>query len=425
MKILLISFNVQEDVFPLGLNYLKAYALKYHSDVEIRIKEFSFEARHSYETNKNIELHALACIQPEKPDIVALSCYIWSGEAAVNFANAVKELNEKIRIILGGVEVNEDLISENIDFIITGEGEIAFKEIIDHFKNQRKLEDVHNIITKKDNNIIRTKEAVIEDLDEIPFPYTQSEEKNFSVVRLETARGCTFSCNFCHYAIPKLRYFSLEYLQENIKYLFDNFNFKNLTFLDANFNSDIDRMFKILDIVEEKVKKDEGKRKINLHFELRPELITKKMVDRLSKYSFYIRTELGFQSSDKEVLEFANRPTNMKRVKEALSYLDNSPIQYKIDLMYGLPRDTFFKFLKSIQFILNNAKKQKKIVAHHYMLLNNTEFSKNNNKNNSIKRITPKSSSMVIKTDSQNAYDFYLTKLFVDTINKELDFYNK
>ncbi len=403
MKILLLGFNVQDDIFPLGLNYLKGYAQRYHPEVDIEIKEFSFGNRYSYETNKNLELRALSYIMLQKPDVVAFSCYIWSGEMAQDFALAIKNINPNIKIILGGVEVHQDLLTKNIDFIVNGEGEIAFKEIIDHLKGERKLEDIHNI-----NN---HQKIEIDHLDDIPFPYKFSDKKDHKVVRIETARGCLFNCNFCHYAQGTLREFSLGYLKDNLQHLFHNFTFKNLTFIDANFNTNKERMFAVLDMV-----KEFNHNELHIHCELRPELIDEEMVHKLQSYPFNVSVELGFQSSDEQVLLKANRPTNLEKVKEALSLLDKSSIKYKIDLMYGLPGDNFYKFLNSCKFLLKNAKKQNKIVAHHYMVLNNTTFHKD------VERFNPKHSSMVTKTDTQNVSDLYLTKLFVDQLNEELKF---
>ena len=87
--------------------------------------------------------------------------------------------------------------------------------------------------------------------------------------------------------------------------------------------------------------------------------------------------------------------------------------------MYALPQDNFYRFLESTRFILRHAKKQKKIVAHHYMQLNNSKLQQNQ----SIKRFNPNQSSMVIKTESQDTYDIYLTKLFLDQLNNELQYY--
>ncbi|MAG60458.1 hypothetical protein CL619_01605 [archaeon] len=417
MNILLLSFNLQSDVAPLGLAYLKSYANKHHPNTNIEIKEFSIGQRLGYETNKNTELQALSYIKLKQPDLVAFSCYIWSAEFAFNFARAIKQISPKTKVCLGGVEVDPNSLSNDVDFVIQGEGELAFKELIDYLKGQRKIEDVHNIITQENGKLVQGPKSELNNLDDLPFPYTVIQNKEFAVARVETSRGCMFNCKFCCYAIPKLRYFSLNYLRENLNYLFENFNFKYLTFLDANFNGKKERMFQILDLVQENVTKHQMK--ITVHIELRPELIDEETVKRFKEYNFTIDTELGLQSTNQDVLKAIGRPTNLDKVKDALTLLNNNHLRYKIDLMYALPQDNFYRFLESTRFILRHAKKQKKIVAHHYMQLNNSKLQQNQ----SIKRFNPNQSSMVIKTESQDTYDIYLTKLFLDQLNNELQYY--
>src|SRR3989338_5587299 len=416
MKILLLGFNVQESVFPLGLSYLKSYLRVHHPEVEVELKEFSFGNRIGDETNKNIELQVLSYIMLSKPDVVAFSNYIWSSEMAQDFARAIKQIDPAITVVLGGVEVDKNHLKPGVDFVITGEGEIALNELVDFLQGKCRIEDVSNVICWKEGRVLETKKKVVQVLDTIPFPYKFSDVKHFEAVRIETSRGCVYNCNFCYYAQPEFRNFSLGYLRENLRYLFREFSFKNLTFIDANFNTNSVRMFEILDLVEENVK--EFGQKIEVHCELRPELIDADMVARMSGYSFRIRVELGFQSSNPTVLKLANRPTNLVKVKEALALLDKSSIAYKIDLMYGLPGDTFFSFLQSMRFLLRNAIKQKKVVAHHFMVLNNTTFGMQE-----MVRFTPAVSSMILKTQTQDTLELYLTKLFVEMVNEELGWY--
>ncbi len=418
LKILLLAFNLQTDVAPLGLAYLKAYTNKFHPDTDITIKEFSISQRLGYEANKNTELQALSYIKLTKPDLVAFSCYIWSTDVATNFARAIKQISPQTKICLGGVEITKDIITKDIDYAIAGEGEIAFKELIDHLKGERSIEEVHNIIARnKNNQIITGPTTELKDLDELPFPYTAVEQKEFTVARIETARGCTFNCKFCHYAKPTLRHFSMDYLKTNLNFLFNNFSFKYLTFLDANFNSNKERMFQILDLVEAEV--TQHQKRLTIHIELRPELIDEDTIKRFKQYSFIIDTELGLQSTNQAVLKAVGRPTNVDKVTNALNLLNNHHIRYKIDLMYGLPKDDFYTFLNSARYIIKYATKQKKVIAHHYMQLNNTELQSNKE----LIRFTPNSSSMIIKTQSQDAYDLYLTKLFLDQLNTELHYY--
>jgi len=415
MKILLIGFNVQQDIFPLGLSYLLGYTKKFHPDVDIKIKEFGFGHRFNHDTNKQIELKVMSYILMNKPDLVAFSCYIWSAQAVKDICKTIKKINPQIKIILGGADMNENTLSSDIDFIISGEGEIAFTHVIDYIKGNKTLDEVNNIIYMKNNQVIKNKEIQIKNLDDIPFPYLISTKKNYAAVRIETSRGCPFGCKFCLYAKNfRVRYFSLDYLRENIEYLFENFTFKNLTILDANFNLNKKRMKNILEIISINSKK--YNKSITLNMECKPEFIDQEVVKILESCPFRISVEMGLQSTDLEVLKKADRPFDLEKIKNALSLLDKSSIKYKIDLMYGLPKDTFFKFLNSTRFILNNALSQTNLPAHHLMLLNNTKFYSENE----IIRMSNENSSIVIKTDTQNLVDFHKTKLFVEMINAEL-----
>jgi len=71
-----------------------------------------------------------------------------------------------------------------------------------------------------------------------------------------------------------------------------------------------------------------------------------------------------------------------------------------------------------MQFLLRNARKQKKVVAHHFMVLNNTTFGMQE-----MVRFTPAVSSMILKTQTQDTLELYLTKLFVEMVNSELEWY--
>lgn len=472
MKGLLIGFNIQESVFPLGLSYIKTYVKKNHPDIDITIKEFSYGNRFGYDVNKNIELQVIAYILSKKPDFVAFSTYIWSIEIIQNIARSIKQsskkINKDIKIIIGGVEANENSLTDDIDFIATGEGEITFSKLISYLKNDIKINKVPNIIykNKATNKIIKTKEEFIENLDSIDFPYkdvnrdvnevvnkdvnkdvnrdvnkdvnkdVDNHKINFVALRIETSRGCPYACKYCYYATRKVRNFSINYLKKNIPYLFKHYSFRNLTILDANFNIDTKRMKEILDIIRDAAKKistDKNNliKHLNVNFEIKPELFNEEQLKILNSYPFQINLEMGLQTTNEKVLEICKRPYDMKKVKNCLALLHNSKIKYNIDLMYGLPNDTFLSFLKSVKFILNNASRQNQIRAHHFMVLNNTEFyeeaikkstkSLSKNSNILINRFDNINSSMVTNTNSQSPIDLWKTKVFIDTTNKELD----
>lgn len=415
MKVHLIGFNLSQSAFPLGLSYLKSYVEKFHKDVDVCIKEYSFGSKSKYDINKNLELSIANEILFSKPDLVGFSCYIWNIELVENICNMVKSVDKKIKILLGGVEINSTHVTNNVDYVINGEGEIALKELIDNFKGSRKLSEVHNLSYVKDNKIINNKCSIIENLDFIPSPFdTKGLDKKFAVVRFEASRGCAYECNYCYYGSKKYRKFSLKWLDKSLNDIFSKLDFKFLTILDATFNSDKKFMKNVLDIIK---KNSKGKR-FTLGIELKPELVDEEVIEILKSCDFKIKCELGIQSTDFDVLNKSKRPFNLEKAAKGIQFLDKTSISYKVDLMYGLPNDDFFKYLNSARFVLNNASRQKILPAHHFMLLSNTPFD-NNKKDQKLQKLT-KNSSIVLNSGNQDIKQLYLIKLFNDQLNSEL-----
>ena len=385
MKIFLIGFNIQTSIFPLGLTYLKSYASRFYPDDIFVIKEFAFGNKLNHDINKNLELQVISYILSESPDVVCFSTYIWSGELVRNVCSALKKISD-IKIILGGPEIDSSY-SSYADFLVIGDGEEQFVDALD---------SLHGSDT----------EHTISILDDIPFPYKyHSGNTDYAAIRIETARGCPFSCAYCNYANRKYREFSMDYLEENIKYLFENYTFRNLTILDANFNLKKERMRAILNLISRYA----SDQKIN--FELKPELIDEEVISIIKDSRLKIFCELGLQSVSNDVLVESQRPYDLDKVKTGLDLLNRNNIPYKIDLMYGLPRDNFYRFLRTVNFIKKYSR-QRGVPAHHYMLLNNSQNA------SSCKRMLDDNSSMVISTDTQDVLDLYQQKLFIDMINK-------
>lgn len=420
MKVVLIGFNVQGDIFPLGLSYLKSYAQVQHNDVQIDIKEFSFGNRVTADTNAFLEQQVIAYILQKNPTLVGFSTYIWNSELILNVAKTIKKINPQIKIMIGGVEVDDSFANKYVDYIVLGEGELAFNQILNHLKNNIKKQDIPNIAYLENNELVKTKQETIDDLDLIPSPYklqkAEIDKISYPVIKIETSRGCPFTCAYCYYATKKTRFFSIEYLSRQIKYIFANYKFSNFTILDANFNQNKERMKEILNLISKEVKRQQHEIRIN--FELKPELIDQEVINTLDESNLKVQAEIGLQSIDKEVNIEAKRPFSIEKVKQGLELLNKTNINYKVDLMYGLPKDNFYKFLNSARFILNNSR-QKEIRAHHFMQLNNTEF-KTQDLEKKIVRYRENQSSMVVKTDTQDALDLYKTKLFIDLLNARL-----
>ena len=70
-------------------------------------------------------------------EVVCFSCYIWNINQTMQVAEKIKRINSSTKILLGGPEVTYDwqeiIQSPNIDYIITGEGEIPFSNFLSSY----------------------------------------------------------------------------------------------------------------------------------------------------------------------------------------------------------------------------------------------------------------------------------------------------
>src|SRR5699024_5418516 len=107
----------------LSIRYLKSFC----KDIpNIEICEFTINQNKDYIAGEIYKMN---------PDIIAFSCYIWNLEETLDICNILKIVNPNIKIILGGPEVSfdgEETLKKYdfVDFIIYGEGEITFRELI-------------------------------------------------------------------------------------------------------------------------------------------------------------------------------------------------------------------------------------------------------------------------------------------------------
>ena len=102
-----------------------------------------------------------------------------------------------------------------IDFIIMGEGEFAFKKLIEAiFYENSKFNEIEGLVYKKGNEIVTNKPSkLICNLDTINSPYTDEMLSTLGnrIVYFEASRGCPFSCSYCLSSTTEgVRYFSLK-----------------------------------------------------------------------------------------------------------------------------------------------------------------------------------------------------------------------
>lgn len=286
----------------------------------------------------------------EAPDVIGISVYIWNVGKTKSLVELLKKRDPHITIILGGPEVTYEpeffLTNWPVDYIIGGEGEFVLGELLSTLEAGDPVE-ITGVSTG--NTISRTiVKADLEKLATLPSPYQLEEDREGMKNRLvyfETSRGCPYQCQYCLSSLEKgVRYFPQQYIVDNLSY-FINSNAKQIKFLDRTFNLNKQHTQFVFDFLIEYHRPE-----LSCQFEIYADLLTSDVIDYLNERlpENYFRFEIGIQST----YEPTNVAVNRRQDFELLSgnvrkLMDGGKIDLHLDLIAGLPYETFDRFVKS------------------------------------------------------------------------------
>jgi radical SAM superfamily enzyme YgiQ (UPF0313 family) len=274
-------------------------------------------------------------------EVVAFSCYIWNITQTLKVARLLKEINPSIQILLGGPEVSYDwqdvIKKEEVDFIITGEGEIPFREFLHHYP---KVSDIGNLVYKEQGQVKFTPSAESFNLLELegfnPYVFEPTQEIKTKVSYMETSRGCPYKCEFCLASLDnKVRYLPLATIKENLLFLMEHG--KVIKFLDRTFNVKKDFTLDIFQFIL-----DHHKPGNVFQFEITADIVHPDIVafikEKVPKGLF--RFEIGIQTVNQKANLEVSRKQNFEKTKAVILQLQPY-VEMHLDLIVGLPLDYF------------------------------------------------------------------------------------
>lgn len=160
------------------------------------------------------------------PRIIGISSYTRQRFSTMELVSLLKRLFPTCIVCLGGPHatfLDEPILQHNhdVDYIIRGEGEDTFFELVEHHYNNTLIDSRNNIaglsFLDLDSHYVRTKDrAKIRRLAELPLPLQTKEElgnvlysdslrfhfpnnsdESFSMAPIICSRGCNGNCSFC------------------------------------------------------------------------------------------------------------------------------------------------------------------------------------------------------------------------------------
>ncbi|MFC5449682.1 B12-binding domain-containing radical SAM protein [Paenibacillus aestuarii] len=340
MKVVVSTLNAKFIHTSLALRYLKAYCEK---DFDVEITEY---------TIKDPAMNIVSDLYQKAPDVLGFSCYIWNIEETIQVIKMLKKIRPELIILLGGPEVSYDTeywmkrIPE-VDFIVMGEGEETFHQLLTEISTTRKYHFVYGLAYRKGEEVIIMPGRPKLKLDDIPSPHRFAEDLPSlanRVVYFETSRGCPFSCQFCLSSIEVgVRYFDMERTKSDLMYLI-NSGAKLIKFVDRTFNIKRDYAMEIFDFL---IKNHNG---VVFQFEITADIMRPEVLDYLAEHAppGTFRFEIGVQSTNDTTNELVQRRQNFAKLTRTVQKVKHSlKIDQHLDLIAGLPEEDYNSFRKT------------------------------------------------------------------------------
>jgi len=339
VKTLLTTLNAKFVHSSLALRYLRVFCAD--KPYKISLKEFTINDRLEFIT---------AEIYRENANIVAFSTYIWNVGETLAAARRLKQVMEEVTIILGGPEVTFDSIKlmedyPFIDYIVRGEGEITFRELMKYLVECKgEAEDIRGITYRRGSRVIVNPDRpFIENLDIIPFPYSTDENLENKIIYYEASRGCPYQCQYClSSTIKGVRFFSIERVKNDLEKLI-NLGVKQVKFVDRTFNCNARFAAQIFRFLIEKGGQT------GFHFEISADLLNKELLEILENApQGFFQFEVGVQTTNLEVLKEIRRKSSLDLLfKNVVKIKEYNNIHQHLDLIAGLPGEDITSFGKS------------------------------------------------------------------------------
>lgn len=343
MKSAIVAVSANVQYLPLAPAYLKSSLISEKIDPPT-LFNFNFES--------SIDAIAEKLLNCEF-DIIGFSVYVWNISIVKHLAKRIKEIKPFTKIVFGGPEVSPRAksVMEEIpecDFIVCGEGELTFKELMLSLINKKPLREIKGLLYRENGKIFENeKREVLDSLDLIENPYKDLDFKGdgkFQVIPLETMRGCRYKCRFCFYSKGKnkIREFSEDKVFEFLDFALKKSSIEKIYLMDPDFTSNKNRAKKICSFISEN-----NSNLKPFHTEIRAEEVDEEMASFLKKANI-LDVEVGLQSTNEEALKISGRPTNLDLVRRGIENLNKVGIKSELQLILGLPLETKESFLKSI-----------------------------------------------------------------------------
>lgn len=335
-------------VHPLGLMMVASVA-----------REHGHDDMHMLDMKVEDWTPAEACDQLEAlaPDVIGLSAMTYEAGCLHEVAQEIKRRLPGVRIVAGGPHPSvaaEDVLADgSVDFVVRGEGEFTFAEVLDGVRDGRQDWSECQGLSYRDaagtivHNPDRPPPA---DLDELPFPAWDliDHAKYHEVPRggviyahkefatMFSSRACPWRCTYCHNSYGKtFRERSAEHVLAEIDLLVKEHGVKELVFMDDIFNFRPERAKAICRGLIER----DYKLALTFPNGFRGDILDEELVVLLKKAGMY-RCMVAVESASPRIQKVMKKHLKIEKVRNIVEFIAGQGVMVHGAFMLGFPSET-------------------------------------------------------------------------------------
>jgi len=295
-------------------------------------------------------------IQKIRPDLVGVTVMTPKLASALKVAEIVKDEGD-IPVVFGGphptVAPHDALVHACVDYVVRGEGEKTFAELLDCIHGSKDAGEVTGVSFKtsqgtRDN----PNRELIRDIDVLPFPGRDLllDVESYSPEALGwmvTSRGCPYKCTYCAAHMVwgrRVRFRSPENIIAEIKYVKEKYRTREFYFRDDSFTVNRER---VLDLCR---RLREENVDVYRSCDTRADLLDEEILSEM-KAAGCTNIALGVESGSERILKFIKKGVTKLQISSAAELIRDAGLQLSVFFMIGFPTETKDEMRESIRFM--------------------------------------------------------------------------
>ncbi len=291
-----------------------------------------------------------------KPGVIGTTGVTMNIKKAVSILKDYKEAHSSAITVMGGPHVTFDaqnMLGENshVDFIVRGEGEITFTELLESLERGSDYSSISGISFRKNGEILHNENRpFIDDINILPYPARDlialNRYRAFGFpINMVTSRGCPHKCIFCvgsKMVGRKVRYFNVERVVDEFEML-SKLGFNQINIVDDLFTSNKSRCMAICEEIQRR--------------NIRHPWTAFARVDTVSKELLHAMKEagctmlcFGVESGNQEILNTVRKKITLEKCREAIALCDEAGIAPMASYILGLPGESSETIQQTMEF---------------------------------------------------------------------------